>query len=145
MKKEKPPLYTHAVIDLWLNSTDITRKIDTGLSSLHGIGFTEYMVLYQLVNSPANTLRRIDLADSIGRTASGVTRMLAPMEKIGLIKKEDNPRDARVSLVKITKAGEKLFYDASKTVDEKASHLLRRVNQKSLRSLLEVLNIIRGE
>ena len=43
----------------------------------------------------------------MGLTASGVTRILAPMEKIGLIKKETAQRDARVSFVAITPAGQR--------------------------------------
>lgn len=50
-------------------------------------------------------MRRIDLADSVGLSPSAVTRLLAPMEKPGLVEKEANPRDARVSLVKLSTAG----------------------------------------
>ena len=71
------------------------------------------MLLNSLFDSPNKTMTRIDLAESIGRAASGVTKMLQPMEKIGLIQKEVGARDARVSLVKISKAGERLFKDAT--------------------------------
>jgi len=142
---QKLPKHTDAVIHLWVNSTSISRKIDLSLSAIHGIGFTEYMVLFHLMKAPNKTQRRIDLADSIGRTASGVTRMLMPMEKIGLVKKENNPRDARVSLVRITTAGEKIFRDASTTLNEKSKHLLRRIDSASINDLLEIFKSVNEE
>lgn len=131
-----------AVIALWINSTVISRKIDLGLGAVHGIGFTEYIVLFHLMNAPNKTLRRIDLAEAIGRTASGVTRMLMPMEKIGLVRKESNPRDARVSQVKITAAGEKLFGFATTSLDEKSGSLLKRLERKEIKQLLELMNTL---
>jgi len=142
---QKLPQHTDAVMHLWMNSTSIFRKIDMSLSAIHGIGFAEYMVLFHLMKAPNKTLRRIDLADSIDRTASGVTRMLMPMEKIGLVKKESNPRDARVSLVKITAAGEKIFRDASTTLNETSKHLLRRIDSARINDLLEIFSSINGE
>ena len=52
-----------------------------------------------LNEASTHSLKRIDLAEQVGLSASGVTRMLLPMEKIGLISKEEGARDARVSLV----------------------------------------------
>ncbi|MBU1935191.1 MarR family winged helix-turn-helix transcriptional regulator, partial [Patescibacteria group bacterium] len=46
---------------------------------------------------------------------SGVTRMLAPMEKIGLIKRELAKRDARVSYVAITPSGQR---NLDETIDK---------------------------
>ena len=50
-------------------------------------------------------MRRVDLADAIGLTASGITRLLLPMEKIGLVKRESHIGDARVSYVVIAPGG----------------------------------------
>jgi DNA-binding MarR family transcriptional regulator len=131
-----------AAISLWMNSTAIARKIDLGLGAIHGIAFSEYIVLLHLVSAPGRTLRRIDLADAMGRTASGVTRMLRPMEKIGLVKKERNPRDARVSLVKITAAGEEIFADATTSLNQSSKDLLKRLDKDGLKNLLEIMNIL---
>ena len=126
------------VVRLWSASTAITRKIDLALGAIHGIGFNEYVVLSHLIAAPNKTLRRIDLAESIGRTASGVTRMLLPMEKIGLVRKESNPRDARVSLVQITASGEEIYGYATNTLDEKSASLLGRLEKKEVKRLLKL-------
>ena len=69
--------------------------------NMHGISLKDYMILHILNNATGNRLRRIDLAEKTGLTASGITRLLLPLEKIGLITKENNDRDARVSYVKL--------------------------------------------
>jgi len=127
---------------LWLNAAIISRHLDNSLGAIHGIGLAEYMVLLNLMKAPNHALRRIDIADALARTASGVTRMLMPMEKIGLVTKELNERDARVSLVKITPAGEELFMHASATLNTKSESLLRNIDSKNADKLLALLQAI---
>jgi DNA-binding MarR family transcriptional regulator len=87
----------------------MSRKFDGKLGSL---GLTEFLILFQLANAKEEKMRRIDLAESIGLTASGVTRLLAPMEKIGLVKREANAADARVSFVALAKGGKQMLADS---------------------------------
>lgn len=84
--------------------TENSRRFNGGLD---GIGFNEFVILFHLNQAPDKKIRRIDLAEKMGLTASGVTRILAPMEKIGLIKKETAARDARISYVAITSSGKR--------------------------------------
>jgi DNA-binding MarR family transcriptional regulator len=82
--------------------TKLSRRLD---ASLNGIGFTELIIMHHLSLAEGNKLRRIDLAEKVGLTASGITRLLLPMEKIGLIKKEANEHDARSSFVVLAPGG----------------------------------------
>ncbi len=100
----------------------ITKKFD-GLS-LHGLSLTDFMILHILSQVPGNRLRRIDLAESTGLTASGITRIISPMEKMGLVVKEHNDRDARVSYVKLTAAGDRTLKEATVTAEHIANKLL---------------------
>ncbi|WP_394678354.1 MarR family winged helix-turn-helix transcriptional regulator [uncultured Sphingobacterium sp.] len=100
----------------------ITKKFD-GLS-LHGLSLTDFMILHILSQASGNRLRRIDLAESTGLTASGITRIISPMEKMGLVVKEHNDRDARVSYVKLTAAGDRIFKEATVTAEHIANKLL---------------------
>lgn len=104
-------------------NTRIQKRL-LGPLSLHGISFTEYQVLRQLSLAPGKKLRRIDLANDIGLSASGITRMLAPMEKIGLVVKEEAARDARVSLVALTKSGQRILDDANVSFEQTAEAML---------------------
>ena len=131
---------TDAAITLWIKAASLTRKLDASIASVHGIGFIEYIVLHQLMNAPGKAMRRIDLANEICRTASGITRMLSPMEKIGLVEKADNPRDARVSLIKITKSGEEIYKNATNSLNEKANQIMTHVTEKQIDGIITTLN-----
>ena len=113
-------------------------KVVDGKLSLHGISFTEFLILHHLNGAQNNTLRRIELADLVGITASGVTRLLAPMEKIKLIEKEQNPRDARVSLVKLSTPGAKLYKNAKISFAEVATKLTEPLSEYDLTRLIQL-------
>ena len=129
-----------AVTHVWALHASLNRALEAELGNIHGIGLTEYMVLLHLSGAPDQTMRRIDLAKAVCRTASGVTRMLVPMEKIGLVKRKSNPRDARVSLVTMTKAGQTIFKDATVSMDKKSQSLLKRLSDKRVGLLTEILD-----
>ncbi|MCF8262154.1 MAG: MarR family transcriptional regulator [Melioribacteraceae bacterium] len=124
------------ILNSMLN-TMLIKKIDRQLN-VHGISFTEYLIMHRLNGAPQKTMRRIDLAESVGLSASGVTRLIAPMEKIKLVEKEANPRDARVSLVKLSKPGEKLFDESTITFNETAKYLLEKLSPKQLEAITDL-------
>ena len=87
----------------------MTRRFD---AKLGGLGLSEFLILLELSNADNETMRRIDLAEKIGLTASGVTRLLLPMEKIGLVKTESTESDARVRSVKMASGGRRKLEEA---------------------------------
>lgn len=74
---------------------------------LDGLWFNEFVILYHVVSAPEKKLRRTDLAEKLWLTAAWVTRILWPMEKIGLVARQSSPHDARVSYVTLTESGER--------------------------------------
>lgn len=86
----------------------LNRAFDNKLS---GISSTEFIILNHLNLSPNKSLRRSDLAEKIGLTPSGITRLLLPMEKIGLVGTQLDERDARVKFVTLTSGGESKLND----------------------------------
>ncbi len=126
------------VIELSALHSSVLKRIESQLS-IHGISFTEFLVMHRLSAAPSKTLRRIDLAESVGLSASGVTRVLKPMEKIHLVEKESNPRDARVSLVKLSRPGEVVYQDAFTSVEQSAESLAKALTKKQLSSVLELI------
>jgi DNA-binding MarR family transcriptional regulator len=112
--------------------------------SLHGIGFNDFLILYLLQQAPGEKLRRIDLADKIGLTASGITRMLLPMEKTGLIAREANERDARVSYVVLTTTGRQLYEDARETANAIAKEIIPVENVRNNQPVAELFKLLGG-
>ena len=107
--------------------TEAIRRIDGKLSSVHGLSFGDFTILYHLKRAHGARLRRIDLAELVGLTASAVTRSLLPLEKIGLVERQSDPRDARVGYACLTPAGQKLFKHASATAKDACQDALQSV------------------
>lgn len=120
----------------------IARKFDS--LSAHGLGLNDFVILYILSSSSESKMRRIDLAEKIGLTASGVTRLLNPLEKIGLVAREANERDARVSYVVITPNGQKIFEEAKLSAEHITKEILSSRKNKSLKTVNEFLFDIGG-
>lgn len=134
-------LQTDLILDLSSLLAKIQKRM-AGALSPHGISFTEYMVLRQLTAAPANKMRRIDLAENIGLSASGITRLLNPMEKIGLVMKEENARDARVSLVALTDAGKRIFNETDAAFGHAAQALFAPIDKQDIKAMSTLIRTL---
>ncbi|MFT5573647.1 MAG: DNA-binding MarR family transcriptional regulator [Cryomorphaceae bacterium] len=124
-------------------ASQLSKTLDRNLSIIHGIGITEFTVMHSLQQAPQSTMSRIDLANSIGLSASGVTRLLIPMEKIGLVEKEQNARDARVSLVKLSSAGQRIYTDALTTSSAACDAFYEPLSSKQRTQLNDLVSQLR--
>lgn len=125
------------IITLATLQSHLLKKIDQNLS-VHGISFSEFLVLHHLQGAPNMTMKRIDLAESIGLSASGVTRLVNPMQKNHLVQKEVNARDARVSLVQLSETGEKLYSHAMVSFEQCSDDLLKSLSNKQITTFLKL-------
>ena len=85
----------------------ITRELDTSLRHSHGLSVNEYEVLLQLWLADGSRMRRVDLAERLLITQGGMTRLLAGLERQGLVERAPCPDDARVVYAQLTPAGER--------------------------------------
>lgn len=83
-------------------------------------------------------MRRIELAEHVGISASGVTRLIAPMEKLHIVEKEANPRDARQSLVKLSETGQQLFNDCRASFEDSAGQLMGNLTAQEVEKLMKL-------
>lgn len=130
---------------LVINLIGLQNKIQKrvgGALSVHGIGLSDYLVLNQLYSAPSEKMRRSDLAERVGLSPSGVTRLLNPLQKIGLVEKEANPRDARISLVALTITGKKVYEEARVSFDHASATLLEPLGTERRSTLSELLKIV---
>src|SRR6476661_6126607 len=117
----------------------LSRRLDSALGSHHGISFADYQLLLNLQRAAGGRLRRVDLAARLGLTASGVTRSLLPLEKIGLVGRQSDPRDARVGYALITASGSALAAHADATVDQLSGEALAAFDGTQLQVLSALL------
>lgn len=114
------------VLDLALARTLVARDVDHALGSHHGIGLSDFALLLELASAPERKLRRVELANRLGVTPSGVARQLGPLERRKIVARESNPADARLALVVLTEAGAKLLEQALVTAQEDAEWVLAK-------------------
>lgn len=128
------------LLDLGKTQSMLTRRFDSGLG---GLGFSEFMILFHLSQAEDEKLRRIDLAEKVGLTASGVTRLLAPMEKVGYIKREANSEDARVSSVMLARGGRQKLEEAIERAEVLAEDIIPSGNSKKIKEFCDLLGEMR--
>ncbi|HTX86625.1 MAG TPA: MarR family transcriptional regulator [Candidatus Nanoarchaeia archaeon] len=116
--------------------TRLSRRLD---SRLGGLGFNEFIILYRLNEAGEEKMRRIDLAESVGFTASGITRLLLPMEKVGLIKKESNAQDARSSFVVLAPGGKRKLSEALERLEIFSEDTIPSSRAKQIAELSQLL------
>jgi DNA-binding MarR family transcriptional regulator len=122
----------------------VTNRLDRTLSGLHGLSFGDFMVLYYLDRAPDMRLRRIDLAHRMELTASGVTRTLLPLEKRGLVSRQNDPRDARATYACLTKAGQKLLAYALASAEQVCQEATQAVPADGIDALASMLGQLAG-
>lgn len=129
-----------AFADAW---SRVERRLDHALGAIRGISLAEYRLLRALGDAPNSRASRVDLAQAVGLTPSGVTRALRPMEKLGIVSTLKSKRDARLAIAALTAAGRDLLIDASAVVDDTTKAMLKRTpDQDRLDSLIDVLDDI---
>jgi DNA-binding MarR family transcriptional regulator len=84
---------------------EITRELDISLRHSHGLSVNEYEVLLQLWLADESRMRRVDLAEHLLITQGGMTRLLAGLERQGLVERAPCPDDARVAYAQLTREG----------------------------------------
>lgn len=122
----------------------LERRLDSSLGSIRGISLAEYRLLRALADAPNSRASRVELAQVVGLTPSGVTRALRPMEKLGVVSTVKSKRDARLAIAGLTPAGRELVDDASGVVDDTMKAILERSPQVSskLTEIIEILDDI---
>jgi DNA-binding MarR family transcriptional regulator len=135
-----PPRRLESWVSFLQSHAAITRELSAQLQHEHGLTLSDYEVLLRLKNAEGGMMRRVDLAEQVLLTASGITRLLEGLERAGYVRKETCASDARVSYAKITDEGLAKFTAAAVThlrgIDEL---FLSRYSGSELATLAELL------
>jgi MarR family transcriptional regulator, 2-MHQ and catechol-resistance regulon repressor len=79
------------------------------LEAAAGISAPEFEVILRLARTPGEHLRMTDLAEQVGLTTSGTTRLVDRVEAMGLAKRQACPTDRRSFEVYLTAKGRRLL------------------------------------
>jgi DNA-binding MarR family transcriptional regulator len=121
----------------------LTRQLNAQLVAEHGLTINDYEVLFRLARAPDRRLRRVDLAEEIVLTASGITRLLDGLEQAGYVERASCATDRRVVYAVLTDAGLRKLREASRShlaqIDELVAARLDAGEQERLADLLRQL------
>ena len=110
----------------------------------HQLSLNEYEVLLQLWLAEDRRLRRVDLAQRLLVTQGGITRLLAVLERAGLVERVPCPDDGRVAYAQLTGAGARRLEAARRDHLAEVKRLFAdRFDPAELASLGELLSRLR--
>ncbi len=117
---------------------ELVRDVDRAASG-HGVSFSDLTLLREVSSMPDGRIRRAELAERLGVTTSAIARQLGPLERIGVVDRESNPKDARLAIVVLTDAGRRVATEASVFAEERASLALDRIWSAKEQAQLDAL------
>ena len=123
----------------------VRRSVTARLQAGHGLTVNDYEALVLLARAEDGHMRRVDLADALQLTPSGVTRLLDGLEQQGLVKKLGCPGDGRVTYAALTAKGRRKLEQAASAHTAAIRVLFEeRYTQKELAVLAELLARLPG-
>jgi DNA-binding MarR family transcriptional regulator len=130
----------------WLRAhAAVTRELNAQLVNEHGLTINDYEVLLHLAKAPKETLKPVELAARVLLTPSGITRLLAGLERSGYVCRVDCAADKRVSYAQLTPEGREKLREASDThLAGIAAQFTGRFTRTELATLAELIARLPG-
>jgi DNA-binding MarR family transcriptional regulator len=123
----------------------LTRDMNAQLVTEHGLTINDYEVMLHLSQAEGRRMRRVDLADTVLLTASGITRLLDGLERFGYVERAECASDKRVTYAVLTDAGlAKLEAAAVSHLDRLRELFVERYSDEELATLAELLARLPG-
>jgi DNA-binding MarR family transcriptional regulator len=121
------------------------RELVAALQEQHDLSMSGYEALYVLSRAEGRRLKRVDLAERLVLTPSGVTRLLEGLEAAGLVEKVACETDLRVSYAQLTDAGfEKLEQASCGHTGSIRSLFEEHLDEDEIATLAELLGKLPG-
>ncbi len=123
----------------------VSRELSAKLVGDHGLTINDYEALLHLSHAEHGAMRRVDLAEQLMLTPSGVTRLLDGLERDGWVTKATCDSDARVTYAVLTDAGREQLEAASRSHLEQERQLFEeRLSGDELETLAGLLGRLPG-
>jgi DNA-binding MarR family transcriptional regulator len=121
----------------------LTRELSASLVAKHGLTINDYGCLLLLSRAGDQGMRRIDLANELRLSPSGITRLLDRLEDQNLVGKGACTEDARVSYAILTETGlDKLREASPGHIEDIERQLADVLDEEEMRTLTELLGRI---
>jgi len=138
-----------SALDSWVRllrgHASVTRAMSAQLVAEHGLTINDYEALLHLARAEDGRMRRVDLAERLILTASGVTRLLDGLEVAGLVERASCASDRRVTYAVLTAAGRTKLHEASEShMADIRAYFEGRFSSEELKQLAALLGRLPG-
>lgn len=138
-----------SALDSWIRllrgHASVTRAISAQLVAEHGLTINDYEALLHLAKAEDGRMRRVDLAERLILTASGVTRLLDGLEAGGLVERASCASDRRVTYAVLSETGRTKLREASKShIVDVRTFFEERYSSDELQQLADLLGRLPG-
>jgi DNA-binding MarR family transcriptional regulator len=137
-------------VEAWINlirgQSATMRVMNAQLVADHGLTINDFECLLLLARADERRMRRVDLAEQLILTASGVTRLLDGLEQEGWVDRAACATDRRVTYAVLTDEGYSKLKEASKThVADLRAFFEARYSNEELEQLAGLLGRLPAE
>jgi DNA-binding MarR family transcriptional regulator len=138
-----------SALDSWVRllrgHASVIRAISAQLVADHGLTINDYEALLHLARADEGRMRRVDLAERLILTASGVTRLLDGLEAAGWVERASCASDRRVAYAVLTPAGGTKLHEASQShMADIRTYFESRFSRDELEQLASLLGRLPG-
>lgn len=132
-----------AMIGLLLTAQELSRPMQELLAERDGLTLQQYNVLRILRGSKGIGLPTLEIGERMIERTPGVTRLIDRLEKKGLVRRERSSKDRRQVFCHLTEEGDELLTELDGPVDTLDETLMRGLQDREVRSLIELLDRLR--
>jgi DNA-binding MarR family transcriptional regulator len=93
----------------------VCSALEAELRRRHDIGVSEFEALERLATGPQGKCRGVELTEAVHLSQSAASRLVARMERDGLVERTACPEDRRAIFIALTDAGRRRYAEAKPT------------------------------
>ncbi len=129
-----------SIINSIFKLDNMLRRMGNRIAGVLGATQQQWAVLAILAEGSVNGLPLSELGKSLDVTKGNITGLIDRMERDGLAKRKDDPKDRRVIRAVITPKGRKILRDIQPVKDQWGQRLFQNFSAKDKKELASLLN-----
>ena len=142
------PVTCALTVDLMMTLRRTATALETSMHSYmreFGLSPAKVTILMALSGVTGHTLSQGDISRRASVSLGNLTALVASLEKAKLIKRNRHPDDARVTLLSLTSAGNRLVGRFARDHFRNVAQMFSRLNAREQQTLNELLDRVREE
>jgi DNA-binding MarR family transcriptional regulator len=115
----------------------VQKHLEHALSTDKAISFSQFMILVGFRCSDSTQVSQSCIADQLYLTEATVSRHISTLVDLGLLSREEDKKNRRKHIIKITAKGTKAFEVAHKVMDKELNSTFSVIKEKDRASIIK--------